>query len=433
VDARPAVAPDAARTATADRPAAVAWVALLAVALVWGAGIRARPGAHVGAAPFVGTWQPALGWRLLPAAAFAVVAVRWGPGLARRLSWARLLAACWAAGLGWAVALALVDGPGALTAPLATRYDYLVEVPSVGSPGAFLRGFVDAVPSYATHVKSHPPGMVLGLWVLDRAGLGGSGPAAALVLAVGASAAVAAVVAAREVVGEAAARRAAPFVALAPAAVFAATSADALFAGVTAWGAALVVLATGRRGGRSVALAAGGGVVLGAALFLSYGAVLVLLVPAAVAVARRRLDSMVLASAGAMLVAGAFAAAGFWWLDGLAAARQQYAAGLSGLRPYSYFVVANLAVLAVLLGPATAAALGRRGGRPAGLLVGAALAAVVAADLSGLSKGEVERIWLPFVPWLVVACCALADRPRAWLAANVGTGLALQVMLRSPW
>ena len=411
----------------------MAWGALVVLALVLGTGVRDHPRAHVNAAPFVGTWEPALGWWLLAAASLAAAAVHWGPGLAERLSWPRLLAACWAAGLGWAVALALVDGPSALTAPLATRYDYLVEVPSVGSPGPFLRGFVDAVPTYATHVKSHPPGMVLALWALDRAGFGGPGPAAALVLAAGASAAVAALVALRGVAGEQAARRAAPFVALAPAAVFIATSADALFAGVTAWGSALVIVSTGRRGSRSRAAAAAGGVVLGAALFLSYGAALFLLVPAAVAAVRHRLDALAIAAAAALAVAAAFAAAGFRWLDGLAVAREQYALGVASVRPYAYFLLANLAVLAVLVGPATAAAVARLRDRRVWILVGAALAAVAAADLSGLSKGEVERIWLPFVPWVVISCCALTDRTRPWLAANMGTGLALQVLLRSPW
>jgi hypothetical protein len=42
----------------------------------------------------------------------------------------------------------------------------------------------------------------------------------------------------------------------------------------------------------------------------------------------------------------------------------------------------------------------------------AALAAVVVADLTGLSKAEVERLWLPFAVWLVVPC-ALLLRPRA--------------------
>ena len=121
--------------ATGDlRWVAAGWCALVAVALAWGATVRDHPAAHVGAAPFVGTWRPLLGWRLLPALVMGATAVVWAPVLARRLRWRAVVAAVWAAALGWAVVLAWVDGPGALSAPLATRYDYLAEVPSVTSP-----------------------------------------------------------------------------------------------------------------------------------------------------------------------------------------------------------------------------------------------------------------------------------------------------------
>lgn len=409
-----------------------AWAALVLVAFAAGGAVRADRSAHVGAAPFVGSWVVANGWRLLPALALAGLAVAAGPSLAAGLRWRAVLAASGAGSLAWAVALAWTR-PRSISAPLATRYEYLPVVPSISSAGDFVRGFVEAVPTYPTHVKSHPPGAVLAFWALDRLGLGGAGPATVVVLVAGALAGVAALVALREVAGEGPARRAAPFVALAPAAVFVATSTDALFAGVSAGGAALLVLASGRGGGRALGLAAGGGLVLGAALFLSYGLVLVLAVPAAVCLQRRRLDVLAVAGLAAAGVAAAFAAGGFWWLDGLDAARRAYRGGLSALRPYGYFVVANLAVFAVLVGPATGAALGRLRDRRAWLLVGGALAAVAVADASGLSKGEVERIWLPFAPWVVLACCAHAGRTRPWLAANVGTGLTLQVLLRSPW
>ena len=73
--------------------------------------------------------------------------------------------------------------------------------------------------------------------------------------------------------------------------------------------------------------------------------------------------------------------------------------------------------------------------RAAWWLVGGALAGVVAADLSTMSKGEVERIWLPAVPFLVLATCAIGGRTarRAWLAAQLGVGLLLTVVLDSPW
>ena len=41
-------------------------------------------------------------------------------------------------------------------------------------------------------------------------------------------------------------------------------------------------------------------------------------------------------------------------------------------------------------------------------------AMVVAADLSQMSKAEVERIWLPFVPWLLIGCALLPERWRRW-------------------
>ncbi len=425
----------AGRAWAAEAWAVAAWVVLVGVALVWGAGVRADRGAHIQAAPFVGAWLPAWGWRVLPAAVAAAAAVAWGPELAARLSWRRLLTVAMLAAAAWAVALALVDGPGALTAPLTTRYEYLHDVPRVASAGPrrFLETFVEQVPTFATHVKSHPPGMVLALWGLDRVGVGGPRWAAVLVLAGGAAGVVGALTAAKEMVGEAMARRAAPFVALAPAAVFVATSPDAVFAGVAAWGVALLVLATGREGRRSDALALGGGALLSAALFLSYGAVLLLAVPAAVALARRRRRPLAIAGLTVAAIALVFAVAGFWWLDGLSAARAAYHRGLASRRPYGYFLVANLAVFAVLLSPATAAALTRLRHRRLWLLVGAALASVALADLSGLSKGEVERIWLLFVPWVVLACASLGPRVRGWLAVHVGTGLALQLLLRSPW
>ncbi|MGH8992072.1 MAG: hypothetical protein ACRDZ7_11215, partial [Acidimicrobiia bacterium] len=143
----------------------------------------------------------------------------------------------------------------------------------------------------------------------------------------------------------------------------------------------------------------------------------------------------------ALAVAVAFAAAGFWWFDGLAATRAAYVTGVAGRRPYGYFLVANLAAFAVVVGPATAAALtrGRAGGagdgsaaRGLGLLVGGAALAVVVADLSGLSKAEVERIWLPFVPWVLLATARLG-RSRAWLGLQAGVALAIAVSVRTPW
>ena len=58
------------------------------------------------------------------------------------------------------------------------------------------------------------------------------------------------------------------------------------------------------------------------------------------------------------------------------------------------------------------------------LLVAAAAAIIVAADVSGMSKSETERIWLPFLPWLVISTALLPERWRRW-------GLALQEIGRA--
>ena len=49
---------------------------------------------------------------------------------------------------------------------------------------------------------------------------------------------------------------------------------------------------------------------------------------------------------------GLAALGGFWWFDGLAATREAYAESLARLRPYGYFLVANLVAAAVAVGPA---------------------------------------------------------------------------------
>ncbi len=421
------------------RPAlVVAAVAAGVVAVaVWGHGVvAADPRIHVNAPPFVGTWQrPSFSWRLAPAAGLAAAVIAFGPVAARQFRWSLLTAATAMSALAWTVALAASDGWSAVAAPLATRYEYLVAVDRVGRPAAFLASFVERLDSYPTHVKGHPPGMVLVLWFLDRIGLGGAGFAAALVLTLAALGLAAVLVAVRDLAGEKAARSVAPFLALSPAAVWVATTADAFFAGVGAAAVALAVLATSPRGSgrRRLAMAVGSGALFGALALLSYGLVLLGTVAITVAVVRHRplAIATVIAVAGAMLAV--FALTGFWWPAGLAATRDLQLAGVASRRPFVFFAVANLAALAVAVGPAAlagAAEIRRR--HPALPLVLGAAAALVVADLSGFSKGEVERIWLPFVPWLAVAAVAVRS-PRPWLAANAVTGLGLQVMLRSPW
>ncbi|MGH3773283.1 MAG: hypothetical protein ACRDRW_18120, partial [Pseudonocardiaceae bacterium] len=275
-------------------------------------------------------------------------------------------------------------------------------------------------------------------------GLPGGVPAALLCVLVGSSAAVAVAVTLRALGAEATARAALPFGVLFPGVIWIGVSADGLFAGVLAWGVALVAIGAARPRLDIPALAASvsGGVLLGATLFLSYGLVLAGLLPVAVAVATRRLAPLLVAGAGVAAVVAAFAAAGFWWLEGYRQVTiRYYQPGEYGLvRPYGYWVWADLACLAVVLGPAGAAGLRRvitlERAHPRALvaLCAAAVLAVLAADLSGLSKAEVERIWLPFAVWLVAAAGLLpARRARWWLAGQAVLALAVNHLLLTTW
>lgn len=416
----------------------------MVLAVEWGRRWReVRPDMRVGAAPFFGRWQAEVASRtgLLVAVLVAVVVIVLGRELAGRLPWRTLLVVVGVGAAGWLLALNAVDGPDARDRPLRADTEYVAGIPDVdaaGGPRAYLRSFTDEIDAYPTHVRGHPPGLVVALWAVDDAGLDAVATGLGLVLAGWATAAVSALVGLRATAGEEAARRAAPFLVLVPGAVWAGTSFDALFAGVVAAGIAAIVVATTGSARRPRLVAGGGGVAVGVAMLLSYSVVPVLAVPVAVALARRRIGPLVVAGAAAAGVLVACGALGFWWPDGLAATREQYHAGVSPRRPYSYFVLGNVAAVAVAAGPALGAGLATVGRRMLGpaVLVAGALVAVAGADLSGLSKAEVERIWLPFVPWLVLATAFLPE-PRAWrsslLATQAATALAVQVLLRTPW
>lgn len=409
-------------------------------ARLWGQHVHwheSMSGALIGAAPFFGHWDLEWRWWLLPAVGLGGVVTALSPSLLGSLSWRSVLLVTWVLAGSWTVTLAASEGLSRLAEPLVTGLEYYAVLDRIDGVGAFLSGYVAELADYPTHVRAHPPGMVLSYWGLDRLGLAGPGWAAAAVLAVGTSTVVAVMVTLREVAGPAVARAAAPFLALAPVAVWVASSADAVFAAAAAWGTAAIVLATGRA--RSAPWALTGGIVLGLALHLSYGLVLALAVPVAVVVVRRRTAVMLWACAGVAVVTVLFVLGGFWWFDGLQATRGFYAEGSARERPYLYSLVGNLGAMALVVGPAAVAGLGAlaarfRELRGLALVVGAGLTAVLAADLSGLSKAEIERIWIPFAPWLIAAAAAL---PARWhqpaLATSVATALVLETWLQSPW
>jgi len=430
-------------------------VAAVMVVVAWVTGEVLRRNGVVlhllGGAVLRGSWSPRFSVGVLLPVGFGLVGLAMAPGVSRRLSWPALLPAAGAGAALWAVSLALVDGVQGLTKPLSSRYEYLYDVDRVGSWSALLDGFVADIPAdvadpWTTHVAGHPPLALLVFAGLDQIGLGGTGWASTLCILAGASAVPAVLVAVRAVVDEGTARSVAPFLVLAPFALWIATSADAFFLGVSAWGIAALALAARRPDRAGVGFALLGGVLLGAALFLSYG--LVLLGPLACAVVlctltrsdRRAWRVLALGAVGVLAVVAVFAVAGFWWLDGLWTTIDRVSGGPAARdRPAAFFVVANLAAAAIALGPAGAGALGplitrsvRR--TTTAVLPLAALAGILVADLSLLSKGEVERIYLPFFPWILTATVLLDPGQRTrWLGAQVVAAIVVQVLIRTEW
>jgi methylthioxylose transferase len=67
-------------------------------------------------------------------------------------------------------------------------------------------------------------------------------------------------------------------------------------------------------------------------------------------------------------------------------------------------------------------------------VVGGSIAAMVVSTASQISKGEIERIWLIFYPWSLIAAVAVPDRRIPWwLGAQVAVAVILQMGLLSKW
>lgn len=378
-----------------------------------------------------GLWVPVL------VAVLLIVAM---PIASRRLSWRALAPLATASAVGWWLSLALVDGIEKLTHGVDWETDYQPVMPRVANdPLGFLRSYVDNLPSFQVQLRGHPPGFTMLLGVLDRFGLQGPGWTTGLVLVSAAASVPALLLIVHRLAGDHMARRALPFIVVSPAALWIATSVDAFYLGITTWMIALLVLALDRPEGaphrRGDLLAVAAGLLAAVTLTMSYGLVLLAAGPLFLAWHRRRFRPVLIAGGVALAGVGVMAALGFWWVGGLLATRQAYLT-LELDRPYSYFFVNNLAAWALALGPAVVVALTRLRDRRLWLLVGGGIAAVVLANLSGMSEGEVERIWLPFTILVIPAAAALATGPwvnRFWLAAQAGSALALTALINLRW
>ncbi|MCT9008207.1 hypothetical protein [Streptomyces rhizosphaerihabitans] len=482
---------DRPRDVLRDLAAALAAALLVLTAVIVGYVIEHSDGTlFVSAAPLYGSWGPHVGPGTAAAMTVAVAVVAYGPLLAARLPWRRLLSAVWGTTTVWTFSLALIDGwERGVARRLTARYEYLQVISPVNRfhdiPAA-LRDFTHHIllhspDHWPAHIAGHPPAATLTFVLLDRIGLGGGAWAGVWCVAVGATAGVAVLVTVRVLAGEALARRAAPFLALAPAAVWMGTSADGYFAAVAAWALALLALAVTGHRPRTTGLASG--LLLGLTAYLSYGLTLISVIACAVLLLgrRSRLRPLLYTLAGLTVVPLVFTLLGFNWWETYRLLVTRYYEGAGGIRPYGYWVWANLACTVLIAGPASVAGLRRAGAAalrigaapvrlrttpvpenrspalenpspapeqatpaheeaaattgPAprlAVLVIAALLALLVADLSGMSKAETERIWLPFVMWMLPAG-AFLPRPRAWLIAQAALALLLNHLVLTGW
>jgi methylthioxylose transferase len=455
------VAPAAAGRWRPDILAVTAALALIAAAAVGGR-ILLNDGRRIvlPAPPLLAHWAPHLGWGTPLTVLCVLVGLRLQQAAAA-LRWRRLLLTGWLLNLAWMCSLILVDGlQRGWVEVLLEPNEYLHDLPRITDPGGFVATFthfiafgpgVDGTMVWTTHVAAHPPLATLLFWALDRIGLGGGFWAGALCIVVGSAVSVAVPVTVRELGAEAAARRAVPLAALFPGAVWMAVSADGLFAGVATSGLALLIIGAAQQRLLSAGI---GGLLLGIAIFLSYGLALfglVVLVACAVVARqcgwRQTLAAVFVAASGVSAVAVAHFALGFNWLVGLQELRVRYYQGIASQRPYAYFVWANVGAWLVSCSPLLAVGIVRgvrvlsrwrhdiwSSDRVVALLGLSGVLAALLADLSGLSKAETERIWLSFgaIAWTTLAL--VRGRSARWmLLAAAVWAIGVNHLLDTGW
>ena len=400
-----------------------------------------------GTAPLLGSWMPHASPATPCAVILAIAVVGWGPMMARRMPWLVLVATAWLTALAWTMALTLIDGwKIGFVDRIAGSFNYLFDVHHVHGIHAFFQHYASHIPSprpgsWDIESSAHPPLGLLTFVLLHRMGLSGPAWASLFVVVVGTSAAAAVLIAVRTLSGEHVARRVAPFVALAPAAVWIGVSADAYYAGVAAWALTLLALAAAGTVRHAVFLALASGVLFGCTVYLSYGLILMAIPATAVLFSARNYRPLVPAGLGALAVAALVTALGFWWFTGLALLRQRYLSTIAMDRPFAYWVWGDLAALICAIGLPAAVALRRafdgvrlRARSGINVLLVSMVAAVAVADLSGMSKAETERIWLPFAVWLVAAPALLPRRSHRYsLAVQAVGALIINSLLHTTW
>lgn len=432
--------------------------ASIAVALVAAAIIVPRltgEDVEVNWPPLHANWDPRLTWRIVPVAIIGLALWQVLPRWSATWSWPRVLILGYAGSWIWTTAVALTEGSEGLARTYERKGEYVYDAQRVESIPAMLREFISRIPmdapdNWHTHVAGHPPGAFLLFIWMDRLGITDPFWIGVTTVTIGAAATVALLVTLRVLASEDVARRALPWVVLAPWIVWMGVDGDALFTAIAAAGLMLLAVSAVRfrsghqRAGVAWGLAAG--LVLGYCVFLSYGLTLLGILALAVLLVARSWKPLPWALAGAVVVTVIFWAAGFAWWEAYPVLHERYYDGIASRRSYGYWVWANIAAWSFTVGLATWAAFprmieaARRRASPAAdstvvaRLAVAALLTIVVATLSGMSKAEVERIWMPFTLWVLPVAMLLPPRwHRPLLLSQIVIALTVQHVLLTRW
>ena len=452
----------------------------LSWATIWGRRVQKNPDVKLGAAPLVGQWKfrPSIGYLMPIGLALLVIVVI--PRVFARLGTIWVVLSTVVLTGAFTAALAGADGSVAMLKPVVhpTEYWYwLDKFPPVRQMLAVYDEY-DFIVNFGTHIKGHPPGYVLVLKALATVGLAKPWIIASLSYMSAGIVAGSVLVVANRFGSAKHTRKAAPFLILAPYAVWMGTSADALFSALVALGAAGIAVAltsAQEHPARRIGVCVLAGLALGAGFYSSWGTVtcgpIIIAAlwcgsastttaghqsnhPSPLVALLKRLRTVapvVLFVAGGIAVTGVLMTSlGYNWFAGIGLTRRLYWKGTAQFRPWKYFMVGNLGSLVFALGAVAVIGIGALGvGRirnrsvvtdslsddGVGWLrafVLAGLVCALAANFSQYSKGEVERIWLPFLPWLTLPA-ALLLRHRFWIVLQASTAIGLQVMLISKW
>lgn len=400
--------------------------------------------------PLKAALEPELTPTLLFPVAVALLGLLCWRRVSRLLTWGPFLVLAFIGSWIWTAALGHVGGTHSISKVFNRPSEYFRGSEDVTSIPRFLSGFIERIPmdvqdNWAVHIAGHPPGATLPFILMHRIGIEDTYTVGMIVMTLGCTAVAGVLVTVRTLGSEKMARTVAPWLVAAPAAIWMGVSGDALFAAVAAWGLALLALATtAARRSRLIGCGIGAGLLLGMCVYMSYGLVLLGVLALAVIFLGRRWSALPWAVAGALAVAAAFTVGGFKWWDAFPVLVTRYYDGIQTDRPFGYWVWANIGAWTFSAGlavwaafPRGVAELFRRVSRERFVVAAlgcAGLASILLATLSGMSKAEIERIWLPFTLWVLVLPALLPGRwHRPLLASQMASAIAIECIWTTQW